>query len=125
MRYQTDRSRVEGLGSAKSGTKHFWEQRISSIALLFLVPLFVFPFAYNLGDGYEEVLAAYSHPVNAVIAVAFFITTFLHLFQGLQEIIADYVHGRRGMILMIATRLLCSLFALVGIYAVIKISLGA
>ena len=62
MRYQTDRARVEGLGSAKQGTGHFWEQRISAIALLFLVPLFVFPFAYNLGDGYEAVRAAYAHP---------------------------------------------------------------
>lgn len=125
MRYQTDRSRVEGLGSAKLGTGHFWEQRISAIALLILVPLFILPFAYNLGDGYEAVVEAYAHPVNAVIAIAFFITVFLHLFQGVQVVIEDYVHGRLGMILIIATRLLCTLFALIGVYAVIRISLGA
>lgn len=125
MRYQTDRQRVSGLGSAHRGTAHFWEQRISAIALLFLVPLFVFPFAYNLGDGYEAVKQAYAHPVNALIAIAFFLTVFLHLFQGLQVVIEDYVHGRLGMILIIATRLLCTLFALIGIYAIIRISLGA
>ncbi|EAQ14439.1 MULTISPECIES: succinate dehydrogenase, hydrophobic membrane anchor protein [Maritimibacter] len=125
MRYQTDRARVEGLGSAKQGTGHFWEQRISAIALLFLVPLFVFPFAYNLGDGYEAVRAAYAHPVNAIIAIAFFLTAFLHLFQGVQVVVEDYVHGRAGMVIIIATRLLCTLFALVGVYAVIRISLGA
>lgn len=125
MRYQTDRARVEGLGSAKRGTRHFWEQRISAIALLFLVPLFVFPFAYNLGDGYEAVRAAYAHPVNAIIAIAFFLTAFLHLFQGVQVVVEDYVHGRAGMVIIIATRLLCTLFALVGVYAVIRISLGA
>jgi succinate dehydrogenase / fumarate reductase membrane anchor subunit len=125
MRYLTDRARVEGLGSAKQGTGHFWEQRISAIALLFLVPLFVFPFAYNLGGGYEEVKAAYAHPVNAIIAIAFFITGFLHLFQGVQVVVEDYVHGRAGMVIIIATRLLCTLFALVGVYAVIRISLGA
>lgn len=125
MRYLTDRARVEGLGSAKQGTAHFWEQRISAIALLFLVPLFIFPFAYNLGDGYVAVRAAYAHPVNAIIAIAFFITVFLHLFQGLQVVIEDYVHGRAGMVLIIASRLLCTLFALVGVYAIIRISLGA
>ena len=125
MRYQTDRARVEGLGSAKQGTGHFWEQRISAIALLFLVPLFVFPFAYNLGDGYEAVRAAYAHPVNAIIAIAFFLTAFLHLFQGVQVVVEDYVHGRAGMVIIIAPRLLCTLFALVGVYAVIRISLGA
>ncbi|MBV7377698.1 succinate dehydrogenase, hydrophobic membrane anchor protein [Maritimibacter dapengensis] len=125
MRFLTDRKRVEGLGSAKQGTGHFWEQRLSAIALLFLVPLFVLPFAYNLGDGYEEVRAAYAHPVNAVIAIAFFVTVSLHFFQGVQVVIEDYVHGRLGMILIIAMRLLSTLFALIGAYAVIRISLGA
>lgn len=125
MRFLTDRKRVDGLGSAKQGTSHFWEQRISAVALLFLVPLFVLPFAYNLGDGYEAVRAAYAHPVNAVIAIAFIATAFLHLFQGLQVVIEDYVHGRLGMMLIITARLLCTLFALVGVYAIIRISLGA
>ncbi|HBZ43741.1 MAG TPA: succinate dehydrogenase, hydrophobic membrane anchor protein [Maritimibacter sp.] len=125
MSFLTDRKRVEGLGSAKKGTAHFWEQRLSAIALLFLVPLFLFPFSYNLGGGFEEVRDAYAHPVNAVIAIAFFVTVFLHLFQGLQVVIEDYVHGRMGMVLIISSRLLCTLFALVGVYAIIRISLGA
>lgn len=125
MAFKTDRSRVTGLGSAKTGTSHFWEQRISAIALLLLTPLFIWPLAYNLGDSYENVRAAYSHPINAVIAIAFILTAFLHLFQGLQVVIEDYVHGRAGLVLIIATRLLCALFALTGVYAIIRISLGA
>ena len=125
MRYITDRSRVQGLGSAKAGTQHFWEQRISAIALLFLVPCFVFPFAWHLGEGYEAVRAAYAHPFNAIVAIAFFVTVSLHLFQGLQVVIEDYVHGRMGMVLIISSRLLCTLLALVGVYAIIKIALGA
>ena len=42
MRYLTDRKRAVGLGSAKSGTEHHWHMQISSIALIILVPLFVF-----------------------------------------------------------------------------------
>ena len=63
--------------------------------------------------------------MNAIIAIAFFLTAFLHLFQGVQVVVEDYVHGRAGMVIIIATRLLCTLFALVGVYAVIRISLGA
>lgn len=125
MGYVTDRKRVRGLGSAKLGTGHFWEQRLSAIALIVLVPLFILPFAYNLGDGYEEVRAAYAHPINAVIAIAFILTAFLHLFQGLQVIIEDYIHGRLGLVLIISSRLICAFCALVGVYAVIRISLGA
>ncbi|GKY86162.1 succinate dehydrogenase, hydrophobic membrane anchor protein [Sinisalibacter aestuarii] len=122
MRYMTDRKRATGLGSARSGVQHFWEQRVSAIALVVLAPLFIFPLAYNMGDSYEAVHAAYAHPVNATIAVAFFVTAFLHFFQGLQVVIEDYVHGRWEIVLIITTRLLSALFALIGVFAILKIA---
>lgn len=125
MGYITNRKRAEGLGSAKAGTQHFWHQRITAIALLFLVPMFIFPFAYNLGDGYEAVHSAYAHPVNAIIAIAFLATAWLHFFQGIQVVIEDYVYGRMKLVLIVAMRLLASLFALTGVFAILKIALGA
>ncbi len=122
MRYLTDRKRAQGLGSAKSGTSHFWEQRLSAIALALLTPLFVFPLAYNLGDSYAAIREAYAHPVNAIVATAFFLTAFLHFFQGIQVVIEDYVHSRWEIVLVIAMRLLCALFALIGAFAVLKIA---
>ncbi|TYB82115.1 succinate dehydrogenase, hydrophobic membrane anchor protein [Maritimibacter fusiformis] len=125
MSYITNRKRAEGLGSAKAGTQHFWHQRVTAIALLFLVPMFIFPFAYNLGDGYDAVRAAYAHPINAIVAIAFLATAWLHFFQGIQVVIEDYVHGRMELVLIIAMRLLAALFALVGVFAILKIALGA
>jgi len=125
MGYITNRKRVEGLGSAKAGTHHFWHQRITAIALLFLVPMFIFPFARYLGGSYEELRAAYAHPVNAVVAIAFLATAWLHFFQGIQVVIEDYLHGRMKLVLVIAMRLLASLFALTGVFAILKIALGA
>ncbi|MCI2400653.1 succinate dehydrogenase, hydrophobic membrane anchor protein [Aliiroseovarius subalbicans] len=125
MRYQTDRSRVHGLGSAKTGTAHFWEQRISAIALVILTPLFVFPLAYNLGGSFDEVREAYAHPLNAIVAIAFIVTAMLHLYQGLQVVIEDYAGGRWELFLLIATRLMCSLFALTGVFAILKIAFTA
>ncbi len=49
MNYLTARKRAEGLGSAKSGTHHFWNMTVSSAALLILIPLFVFTFGPMLG----------------------------------------------------------------------------
>jgi len=125
MSYRTDRAKVTGLGSAKAGTGHFWEQRISAIALMILAPLFILPLAYNMGDTFENVRAAYAHPFNAIIALAFFITAFLHLFQGLQVVIEDYVHGRMGTFLIIAARLFCSLGALTAVFSILKIAFSA
>lgn len=122
MAFLSDRKRATGLGSANSGTEHFWEQRLSAIALLVLTPLFIFPLAYNMGDSYADVRAAYSNPINAIVAVAFFATAFLHFYQGLKVVIEDYVHGRWELVLVISVRLISTLLALIGIFAVLKIA---
>ena len=44
MRYLTDRKRATGMGSAKSGTAHFWAMKVSAVGLLVLIPLFVVVF---------------------------------------------------------------------------------
>ncbi len=68
MRYLTDRKRALGLGSAKSGTQHFWAMKVSSVALLILVPLFVFTFGPTLGQPYDVMLDYYSRPFPAIVA---------------------------------------------------------
>ena len=72
MRYLTDRKRAMGLGSAKSGVHHFWAMKGSSVALLILVPLFVFTFGPALGGSYEEVTAYFARPFPALVAALTF-----------------------------------------------------
>lgn len=124
MSHLTDKKRVHGLGSAKDGTGHFISQRVTAIALIPLVVLFIVPFGYNLGAGYDRVIEAYSHPVNAIVAILFFIALFTHLRLGLQVVIEDYVHGHGARTaLLIANTLFCWLFGLTGVFAIAKIAL--
>ncbi len=123
--YRTERAKVSGLGSARTGTGHFWEQRISAIALLVLAPFFILTLARALGGSYDEVRALYAHPFNAIVAAGFVLTAMLHLYQGLIVVIEDYVHGRAGIVLIIATRLICALVALTGTFAILKIAFTA
>ena len=81
MAFLTDRKRAEGLGSAKSGTEHFWSMTVSSVALLILVPLFIFTFGAVLGEPYEAVVAYYARPFPALIAGLTLIVGFHH-FKG-------------------------------------------
>ncbi len=123
MSYKTDYGRVNGLGSAKEGTHHFWSQRISAIGLLILTPLFIIPFAINLGDGFEAVRASYANPFMAIIAALFVITSFYHLKLGLQVVIEDYIPGkalRTGLI--IGMSLFCALAGFTGLFAIAKIA---
>lgn len=126
MSYRTDRQRVAGLGSAKEGVHHFWTQRITAIALIPLVLLFVFPFVRSLGSDYETVVATYSNPFNAIVAILFLLVAFRHLQLGLQVIIEDYVGDKaiRTAALLLNV-LLCWAVALTGVFAVAKIAFTA
>jgi len=126
MSYKTDYKSVAGLGSAKDGTGHFVSQRLTAIALIPLVLLFVIPFIRALGTDHQTVLATYQHPLNAVIAIALFVAAFRHLRLGLQVVIEDYVHGdRTRMIFLITNALIWRGFLIAGVFAVAKIALTA
>ncbi len=126
MSYRTDRQRVLGLGSAKEGTGHWWSQRLTSLALIPLTLLFIFPFARALGQDFETVRAIYGNPFNAIVAILLILVTFAHAQQGLQVVIEDYVHSkplRTGLLL--ANSLICWGVALIGVFSVAKIAFSA
>lgn len=126
MRYQTDRQRVEGLGSAKDGTMEWWKQRVGAVALLPLVLLFIYPLLRAIGAEYDDVRAIYEHPFNAIVAILFFITIMSHLRQGLQEVIVDYVHGKSAMTAaLLANTMFTTLIGVTGVFSVAKIAFGA
>jgi len=126
MSYKTDYKTVAGLGTAKNGTGHFTSQRLTAIAMIPLGLFFLYPFVHALGGGYGAVIQTYRNPLNAVIAIGFFIVGFRHLRLGLQVVIEDYVHGDRNrMILMITNALMWRGFAIAGAFAVAKIALSA
>ena len=122
MSFKTDFGRVQGLGSAKDGTHHFWVQRLSAVALVVLTPLFVIPLAYNMGTPHDRVLAAYAHPFNAIIAALFVITAFYHLKLGLQVVIEDYTHGGMRTALIVLANLFCGFVGFMGLFAIAKIA---
>jgi len=126
MSFKTEYKSVTGLGSAKSGTQHFVSQRLTAIALMVLVPMFLYPFMQALGAGHAAVLATYQNPFHALIAIGLLIIGFRHLRLGLQVVIEDYVHGRRmRMNLLITNALLARALAVTGAFAVAKIALIA
>lgn len=123
MRYLTDRKRVDGLGAAKSGVHHFWVMKVSSVALLGLIPLFVFTFGPMLGQPHDVVLEYFSRPFPAIVAALTIVVSFRHFKDGVQVLIEDYVHGWAQRALIIAMILLSYSAAAVGLFAVARIAL--
>lgn len=123
MAYLTDRKRAVGLGSAKSGTAHFWAMKVSSVALLVLVPLFVFTFGAALGGTYEEILAYYARPFPAIVAALTLAVGFKHFNDGVQTMIEDYVHGMPQKILIIVMTCISYGAAALGVFAIVRMAL--
>ena len=123
MRYLTDRKRASGMGSAKSGTAHFWSMKVSSVALLVLIPLFVFSFGPMLGASHADVLATFARPFPAIIAALTLIVGFKHFNDGAQTMIEDYVHGVAEKISIVVMICVCYAIAATGLFAIARIAL--
>ena len=93
MSLRSPLGRVRGLGSAKTGTDHFWAQRVTAVALVPLTLWFVYALLSLAGADYATVSAWLRSPVNAVLMLALIVATFHHMQLGLQVVIEDYIHG--------------------------------
>lgn len=126
MRTRTPLSRVKGLGSAKEGTDHFWHQRVTAVANIFLSGFLLYALITNIGADYQTVKAFMSSPLVCVAFLATILSGVIHMRLGMQVIIEDYVHNEASKILLL---ILNSFFAitigLTCIYAVLKLSFGA
>lgn len=123
MAFVTDRKRAVGLGSAKAGTEHFWSMTKSSVALLVLVPLFVFTFGPMLGEPYEEVILYFSRPFPAIVAALTLVVGFMHFKNGVQVLIEDYTDGLTRKGLIIAMICVSYAAAATGLFAIARIAL--
>ena len=125
MSMRTPLSRVRGLGSARQGTEHFWRQRLTSVASLVL-SVFLICLAVSLvGEPYEVVAARLGSPFVAVPLIAAIFAFAYHMQLGMEVIIEDYVNSdaKRLMALM-ANNFFCIAIALIGAFAVLKLSVG-
>jgi len=120
---RTPLGRVRGLGSAKSGTHHWWMQRVTSIALLPLTLWFVVSMLSLAGASFAQTRAFLAWPVNAVLMLALVGLTFHHIAAGLQVVVEDYV--RKDMQRIAALLVIkggCWLMALVCAFAVLRVA---
>lgn len=123
MSFKTELSRVAGLGSAKDGTHHFWQQRVTAVALVLLTPFVVFCFAGAVGSSHAEVREIYASPFTAIVTALFIAAMFIHLKQGLQVVIEDYIHHKALRIaLLVLNAIFCACFGFAGVFAIAKLA---
>lgn len=92
---RSELGRVRYLGSAKHGARHWWIERILSLALVPLSAWFMIELIGHLMDSTRLELRAWiANPLVALALAALTIVAFVHTRMGLQVIIEDYVHTK-------------------------------
>ena len=126
MDLRTPIERARGLGSAKDGTRHWWMQRITAIAL---IPLVVWLAGSLVAIGAADHAQTVSWIRSPAVSVALLLTiaaAFHHAQLGMQVIIEDYVEAEwKKLAAVIAVKLAAVALAATAAFSVLEIALGS
>jgi succinate dehydrogenase / fumarate reductase, membrane anchor subunit len=122
---RTPLARVRGLGTARSGTRDFWRQRLTSVANIPLTIAVVVIVIMLLGRNQAAVAQILGSPLVAIIMLLFIGSTAVHMKIGMQVIIEDYVHDEIAKLtLIMANAFFTIAVALACAYGILKLSFG-
>jgi succinate dehydrogenase / fumarate reductase, membrane anchor subunit len=125
MSMRTPLRQVRGLGSDKSGTEHFWHQRLTAMANIPLTIGFAVVVASLRGRNHAAVVQILGSPLVAMLMLLFILSASIHMRIGMQVIIEDYVHDDFAKFtLLIANTFFAIVVALTSAFAILKLSFG-
>ncbi|MBS0234338.1 MAG: succinate dehydrogenase, hydrophobic membrane anchor protein [Proteobacteria bacterium] len=123
---RTPLKKVRYLGSAKEGADHFWKQRMTAVANIFLGIFLVWLIVSLLGADYATVKQKLGHPLISVALLGLVVSGTIHMRIGMQTIIEDYVHDEGLKVGALVLNTFFAVFiALASLFSILKLSFGA
>jgi succinate dehydrogenase / fumarate reductase, membrane anchor subunit len=121
----TPLARVRGLGAARSGTGHFWRQRLTAVANVPLTIAFVLIVVSLLGRNHAAAAQILGSPLVAIVMLLFIVSITTHMRIGMQVIIEDYVHEEPARLVLVMLNTFFTLaVALASAYGILRLSFG-
>jgi len=122
---RTPLARVLGRGAAKSGTEHFWHQRLTAVANIPLTIAAIIILLMLLGRNQAAAAQILGSPAVAIIMLLFILSITIHMRLGMAVIIEDYVHDDSAKLtLLMANTFFTIAVGLACVYGVLKLSFG-
>jgi succinate dehydrogenase membrane anchor subunit len=125
MRLISPLNRVLGLGSAKKGAEHWWMQRMTAVALIPLGLWLAASLAALPDFSYATVSVWLATPLTTVLLLLVVLVLTYHSHLGIQVIVEDYVVGASKVVTLVLCTFAHVLIGVAGVYAVLRIGLGA
>ena len=122
---RTPLARVRNLGSSHSGTRDFWRQRLTAVAMtLLIVPVLVILLMLFRSNQAGALQILGQIPI-AIILLLFIVASTWHMKIGMQVVIEDYIHNEKlKLASVMANNFFSFAVALASIYAILKLSSG-
>ena len=122
---RTPLARVRGSGSARSGTGHFWHQRLTAVANIPLTIAVVVILIMLLGRNQAAAAQILGSPAVSIIMLLFIGSIVIHMKIGMQVVIEDYVHDELAKLtLLMANTFFSIAVGLAAVYGILKLSFG-
>lgn len=123
---RTPMAKARGWGATGHGTEHLIQQRALAACLLvgFIYSALSILFTTNLS--YGAMVDWFHNPLNAAVMALIVSAGAWHFRLGIQVVIEDYIHkAATKMLLILGTSFIAALMAMVGIFTILKVFLGA
>jgi succinate dehydrogenase / fumarate reductase membrane anchor subunit len=114
--------RVRGLGSAKHGAHHWWQQRLTAGSNLFLMAWLMISVARMPGYDYSSVHLWLQSPWAAIPMALLILSVFYHFRLGLQIVIEDYQHDESRIVMMVLLNLFTFTLGGIALFAILKVA---
>ena len=116
--------KVLGTGSAKEGVRHWWLQRLTSIALVPLTVWFVVSLLSLPSFEHVTVISWIAQSWTALLLILFILVATWHSQLGVRVVVEDYVHGGSKTLTLVVITFIHALLAAMGVFAVLKVAFG-
>ena len=111
------------MSGSKSLIDPHFAMKLTSIALFFLIPVFIFTLGAVIGEDHETVVEYLSKPFPALIVALTLIIGLQHFQSGAQTLIEDYVRGQSYGMALLLVKVVSRLLMVIGLYSIAIIAL--
>jgi succinate dehydrogenase / fumarate reductase membrane anchor subunit len=104
------------------GTNEAWLIHLTSLALVPLTISFVWLMLDLLRKDYNGVRAELTHPIPAILLLAFIFAGIVHMELGMRSVIVDYIGGQLRAWALAVNTCFAALLALACLYATLRVA---